>query len=411
MDVDIVQQHAPGRCSGAVAHRQRCLRFLGQEQRHMRQHLRVGEQHGVRTGDILAIHEQAAIVAAFDRSDSPRQTLGVVNDVEALRRRAQVAALQFGVEGLAVREHQQVRDGRDDKQRDPLSPGRALTAQQESQGNSKAEVYEEQRGVPHPHERDEHESCQQAADYAAERIREKRVSGFGANPIDVVRINAHAEREQYPHEHGGDERHSTCQGHANRQLVQWCDVGEVDREGFELPEQQEHDGTAESCKNGNGAEPGLEILAAIHLSRHDPRSDRKAQQESREDERKRLGGRQAVGRQDSHPQHLVTQADEAGKKQENQHVGVGPLLACRGTRGSRASLAQRNDQGYQQVAADGDHQRADDAEVPHEHEAGEERTCAGPERVDVVDLAKAGAQVRRIAEEILGDQRHGAADE
>jgi hypothetical protein len=35
-----------------------------------------------------------------------------------------------------------------------------------------------------------------------------------------------------------------------------------------------------------------------------------------------------------------------------------------------ASLAQRNDQGDQQIAADGDHQCADHAEEPHEHKAG-----------------------------------------
>ena len=63
-------------------------------------------------------------------------------------------------------------------------------------------------------------------------------------------------------------------------------------------------------------------------------------------------------------------ADEAGEKQECQHVRVRRLFACRGMRGYRASLAQRNDQGDQQIAADGEHQRADHAEIPHEHKAG-----------------------------------------
>ncbi len=103
MDLDIVQQHAPRGGSRAVAHRQRNIWLLGQQQRHVRKHLRVGEQHRIRSGHVLAIDEQPAVVAPLDSGDGARQTLFVVDDVEAFSRRAQVGPLQLGVKRLAVR--------------------------------------------------------------------------------------------------------------------------------------------------------------------------------------------------------------------------------------------------------------------------------------------------------------------
>ena len=336
----------------------------------MGEHLRVGEQHGIRSGDVLAVDEQPAIAAPFDGSDGPRQALGIVDDVEALSRRAQVAALEFGVEGLAVREHQQVRATAATTTSEThcalagrWSRSRKATAISRLRLMSRSVVFHiPRKGIST-------NPVSRLPNTQPSVFEKEGVAGLGADPLDIVRINAHTEREQDPHEHRRDERHGECQGHAVRQLTHRCGVRQQDRDGFKLPEQQEHGGTAEGRNDGHGAEPGLEIPAAIHLSRHDPGPDRETQQEPREDERKGLGGRQPVGREDAHPQHLVTQADKAGEKQEDQHVGVRRLLACRGMRGYSASLAQRNDQGDRQVAADGDHQRADHAEVPHEHKA------------------------------------------
>ncbi len=140
------------------------------------------------------------------------------------------------MERLAVREHEQVRDGRDDDHGDPLRFGRSAAAQQESHRDQQAQVDEEQRRVPHPDERDQHESRQQAAQHAAERVRKERVAGLGADPVDILRVDANPEREQDPHEHGRDERYGERECHAETQLAYRCGAREQDRQVLELPE-------------------------------------------------------------------------------------------------------------------------------------------------------------------------------